>query len=99
MRKFLVSLFMFIILLVFCYYTPLNIHLNLRNKIQSFAVLPESDVVKIPTRITKHPKKEYCLIGEESGIRHCIDFNAGEICNSGETFDTKELCQYPELRY
>ena len=40
----------------------------------------------------------YCYIGEENGQRSCSEIYEGDICMSGEIFQSNELCMNPKLR-
>ena len=40
----------------------------------------------------------YCYIGEDRGFRSCIEMGIHDKCMSGEIYNTKEICENPELR-
>lgn len=54
---------------------------------------PEPDEVSSSTNSGK--SMGFCYIGEESGSRSCISVDESTKCMSGDIFDTKEQCMYP----
>jgi hypothetical protein len=43
-------------------------------------------------------KSGWCFIGEEEGIRSCIEVGRNDICMSGDIFPTNDVCVNPNLR-
>lgn len=43
-------------------------------------------------------KSGFCYIGEEKGIRSCVEVGVNDICMSGDIFPTKDICINPNLR-
>jgi len=43
-------------------------------------------------------KAGWCFIGEDNGVRSCIDIQKGDKCVSNEIFPSRELCMNPGLR-
>lgn len=43
-------------------------------------------------------KTGWCFIGEDKGVRSCIDVRKGDKCVSNEIFPSRELCMNPGLR-
>lgn len=43
-------------------------------------------------------KSGFCYIGENTGIRSCIEVGEGDVCMSGDIFPTHEICINPNLR-
>jgi hypothetical protein len=43
-------------------------------------------------------KTGWCFIGEDQGVRSCIDVRKGDKCVSKEIFPSRELCMNPGLR-
>ena len=40
----------------------------------------------------------YCYIGEDRGFRSCIVMGIHDKCMSGDIYNSKEICEHPELR-
>ena len=40
----------------------------------------------------------YCYVGEDRTYRTCIAMGIHDKCMSGEIFQSKKVCEYPELR-
>ena len=43
-------------------------------------------------------KSGWCFIGEDRGIRSCMQVGANDVCMSGDIFPTSEVCINPNLR-
>lgn len=43
-------------------------------------------------------KTGWCFIGEDNGVRSCINIQKGDKCMSNEIFPSRELCMNPGLR-
>lgn len=43
-------------------------------------------------------KSGWCLIGEDKGIRSCMEVGANDECMSGDIFPTQDVCVNPRLR-
>lgn len=58
-------------------------------------VVPEP----IETQLTKPKSKAgFCYIGEDRGVRSCVNVGEGDICMSGDIFPSQEICINPSLR-
>lgn len=69
---------------------------NAENKLNSVPMPDDSNSEIQRSRISG--KTGYCLIGEHTGIRTCVDVNENDQCMSGEIFPTREICINPNLR-
>lgn len=43
-------------------------------------------------------KSGFCYLGEDRGVRSCVDVTEEDTCLSGEVFPTKDLCVNPNLK-
>ena len=43
-------------------------------------------------------KSGWCYIGEEQGIRSCVEVGVNDTCMSGDVFPTQAVCMNPKLR-
>lgn len=43
-------------------------------------------------------KTGYCFIGEDRGVRSCVEVTESDKCMSGDIFPTREICINPSLR-
>jgi len=43
-------------------------------------------------------KSGYCYIGEDRGVRSCLQVNESDTCMSGNIFPTQDICINPSLR-
>ena len=43
-------------------------------------------------------KSGWCYIGEDKGIRSCMEVGANDMCMSGDIFPTNDVCVNPNLR-
>jgi hypothetical protein len=43
-------------------------------------------------------KSGYCYIGEDRGLRSCIQVKEGDTCMSGDIFPSQDICVNPSLR-
>jgi hypothetical protein len=73
------------------------------NKALASAVLKNKNI-NIPTpddssssTQTMH-KSGYCYIGEDRGVRSCLQVNESDTCMSGNIFPTQDICINPSLR-
>ena len=59
-----------------------------------------NDVIKTnnPFNKLKNEDNQYCFIGDDKG-RHCAKIDDTDKCMSGEKFNTKQQCMFPNLRY
>ena len=51
-----------------------------------------------PLNKLKTEDNQYCFIGDDKG-RYCAKVDATDKCMSGEKFNTKQQCMFPNLRY
>jgi len=51
-----------------------------------------------PVNKLKNKDNQYCFIGDDKG-RHCAKIDDTDKCMSGEKFNTKQQCMFPNLRY
>lgn len=59
-------------------------------------VIPETDQSIQPH--TPLSKTGFCYIGEDRGVRSCIDVGEGDVCMSGDIFPSQAICINPNLR-
>ena len=50
-------------------------------------------------RAKNNNKKNFCFVGEEGKIRHCVKMGRNDKCMSGDTFTKIDKCINPSLRY
>lgn len=85
-----------------------NIDKENTEKNASAAALPTKKIIK-PSSMPKpsdynvqmakpKTKSGFCYIGENTGIRSCIEVGEGDVCMSGDIFPTHEICINPNLR-
>ena len=43
-------------------------------------------------------KAGFCYLGEDRGVRSCVEVNEEDTCLSGEIFPTKDICVNPNLK-
>ena len=43
-------------------------------------------------------KKGWCYVGTQDGYRSCLQVGAGDYCQSGNVYSSKQLCTEPSLR-
>ena len=43
-------------------------------------------------------KSGYCYLGEDRGVRSCVQVNEDDTCLSNQIFPTQELCVNPNLK-
>jgi len=48
--------------------------------------------------IQKGPRKGFCYIGTDRGIRSCISVYKGNKCMSGQIYPSRNICINPQLR-
>ncbi len=51
-----------------------------------------------PLNKLKTEDNQYCFIGDDKG-RYCAKVDDTDKCMSGEKFNTKQQCMFPNLRY
>jgi len=51
-----------------------------------------------PVNKLKTDENQYCFIGDDKG-RYCAKVDHTDKCMSGEKFNTKQQCMFPNLRY
>jgi hypothetical protein len=59
---------------------------------------PEPDESGSATQMTRTGKAGFCYIGEDRGIRSCIQVGVNDECMSGDIFPTRQICVNPNLR-
>ena len=59
---------------------------------------PEPDESGSSTQMTRRGKAGFCYIGEDRGIRSCIQVGENDQCMSGDIFPTRQVCVNPNLR-
>ena len=59
---------------------------------------PLSKTTNVQSHTASSNKSGWCFIGEEEGIRSCIDVGLNDICMSGDIFPTNAVCVNPNLR-
>ena len=61
--------------------------------------VPQPDDATSKTQMSKPSGKSgFCYIGEDRGIRSCMNINENDVCMSGQIFPSMEICQNPTLR-
>jgi hypothetical protein len=48
--------------------------------------------------IQQNGKSRWCFIGEEKGVRNCVQLSESQKCMSGDIFPSSEICINPKLR-
>lgn len=48
--------------------------------------------------IQKQSKTKWCYIGEEKGVRNCVELSESQKCMSGDIFPSSNICINPNLR-
>jgi hypothetical protein len=64
--------------------------------IKKLPVIPEADDTIQPNKPLS--KAGFCYIGEDRGVRSCIDVGEGDVCMSGDIFPSQAICINPNLR-
>lgn len=59
---------------------------------------PEPDESGSSTQMTRTGKAGFCYIGEDRGIRSCIQVGENDKCISGDIFPSRDICVNPNLR-
>ena len=59
---------------------------------------PEPDESDSLTQLSRRGKSGFCYIGEDRGIRSCIQVGLNDECISGDIFPTRQICVNPNLR-
>ena len=59
---------------------------------------PLPDDAMSSTQRSSSGKAGYCYIGEDRGLRSCIQVKEGDTCMSGEIFPSNTICVNPSLR-
>ena len=59
---------------------------------------PEPDESGSSTQMTRTGKAGFCYIGEDRGIRSCIQVGENDQCMSGDIFPSRDICVNPNLR-
>ena len=61
--------------------------------------VPQPDDATSKTQLSKPSGKSgFCYIGEDRGVRSCMNINENDVCMSGQIFPSLEICQNPTLR-
>ena len=59
---------------------------------------PEPDESGSSTQMSRTGKAGFCYIGEDRGIRSCIQVGENDKCISGDIFPSRDICVNPNLR-
>ena len=59
---------------------------------------PAPDESDSLTQISRRGKSGFCYIGEDRGIRSCIQVGLNDECISGDIFPSRQVCVNPNLR-
>lgn len=78
-----------------------------KNKIEKKNKTNEDNIENIPIPndsddiLQKNSAKKsgFCYVGQDRGIRSCIEVGLNDTCMSGDIFPTREICLNPNLRY
>tara|TARA_Y100000992_G_C21228355_1_gene474125 strand:- start:117 stop:794 length:678 start_codon:yes stop_codon:yes gene_type:complete len=60
--------------------------------------IPLPDESDSTTQAKANNKGSFCYIGQDKGIRSCVELDKNDTCMSGEIFPSKDLCINPNLR-
>lgn len=55
-------------------------------------------IVEQAVELKELEERGYCYIGNDRGIRSCIDVKPGDHCMSGKIFPRRDICVNPSLR-
>ena len=79
---------------------PEDIDENVQTKKESKkrAKVVSDDSQSVFQKSNSSKKSGWCFIGEDKGVRSCIDVQKGDKCVSNEIFPSRELCMNPGLR-
>ena len=69
-----------------------------RKEIKKKAKVVSDDSQSVFQKSNSSKKAGWCFIGEDKGVRSCIDVRKGDKCVSNEIFPSRELCMNPGLR-
>ncbi len=71
-------------------------HMNEQNDLNanSDGIIPDDSY----SAIQSGGKSGWCYIGEERGVRSCVEVGVNDICMSGDVFPTNDICVNPNLR-
>ena len=78
--------------------TPPNSSLDTALKNATNSTVQADDSYSSIQSSTRTGKSGWCLIGEDQGIRSCIEVGANDACMSGDIFPTNAVCVNPNLR-
>jgi hypothetical protein len=77
---------------------PDDVKKSIKKKKKNKNVIVTSDDSQSVFQKNNNKKSGWCYIGEDKGVRNCINVKEGDVCMSENIFPTRELCTNPNLR-
>lgn len=71
---------------------------SLNNALNNAKTVQADDSYSSVQRNKSSHKNGWCFIGEEEGIRSCVEVGLNDTCMSGDIFPTSAVCVNPNLR-
>ena len=77
---------------------PVSVKKSVEKKQKKKKVVVTSDDSQSVFQKNSNKKSGWCYIGEDKGVRNCINVKEGDVCMSENIFPTRAMCTNPNIR-